>query len=525
MPAIRQSAFAQALMAAVPCPLVVEDLAGRLAACNAAFERAVGRTGEELRGCLVAELLRPAGAGDQAPGAGRPSLPVGAAQRWILRAVDGEREVTGLRASLASPAGRPLGAILIAMDSSVAGCGSEALDHELRRGEDARVGLGLQRVRNAVLQMQSEEDWPTVALTLDAEMRALIDYNGCGINVVDREHGRYAAHIVDPGRVYQGAVESMPLSLVQTMEGGRPVYRRNRAEMSAWGDDNIGLEINSVVDVPFADGTLALNHRREDAFGPRDVEVLEQFAHVVSEAHRRLGDLHRLARQEEQLRQVQRLEAIGRLAAGVAHELNNPLMVVLGTAELLAGDPSLPPRMREGLEAIGQQGRRAADTVRRLANFAKRQQLARQPTDLSALVGETVDLVRGQLAKDGVTLVEDLAPGLPRLEVHPGQVQQIVLHLMENAREAALRGGIGALVGVTTRSGDGTVRLEVVDNGPGIAPELRERVFDPFYTTRRPGDGLELGLSLTYRMVREHGGRIWIEPREPGTCVVVELPL
>jgi signal transduction histidine kinase len=178
------------------------------------------------------------------------------------------------------------------------------------------------------------------------------------------------------------------------------------------------------------------------------------------------------------------------------------------------------------VEIILQQGRRAADIVERLTNFANRQKLDRQSWDLNTLVTETIGLMRQRLSLEGIALREELAADLPVVEVHPGQVQQIILSLLQNAREAILRVERKGLIQVRTRRRDGWVRLEVEDDGPGIPAEYQGRIFDPFFTTKEPGQGpgLGLGLSLIHRMVQEQGGQIWVEPRDPGTCVIMELP-
>jgi signal transduction histidine kinase len=134
------------------------------------------------------------------------------------------------------------------------------------------------------------------------------------------------------------------------------VYRRNRAAIEEWGDP-IPAGANCVLDVPFRGGTLAINHACEEAFGEREIAVLEHFAGVMNEAHRRLEDLKSLALQQEQLYQAQKLEAIGQLATGVAHELNNPLTSVLGYSELLRRG-ELDPQVRQHLEIIHQEGDR-----------------------------------------------------------------------------------------------------------------------------------------------------------------------
>lgn len=397
-------------------------------------------------------------------------------------------------------------------------------EEALRQAEESlRVDLALQQVRNEVLQMQSEDDWSKIAVSLARELKALIRYEGLGINIVNLQQRTFFAWIVEPTGVSRGeTVGFLPSSLEQTMRTQTPFYRRNRAEMRAAGD-KIGAERHSALDVPFRGGTLALNSTREDAFSERDIHILEQFAQVLSAAYQRLEDLKALRLQEEQLRQAQKLEALGWLATGVAHEINNPLTSVIGYSQLLLRQEQDPKR-RESLEIILREGERARDIAGRLLNFARRQQADRQWTHLNPLVQETLELVQHHFETEKIELVASLAEDLPLVQVHPGQLQQVVLELVQNSLEAIRQSGQGSQVEVRTYRTETGVRLEVTDDGPGIPAELRERIFEPFYAVQKTQVG-GLGLSTCFRIAQEHHGRLWVEARSQGACLVLELPL
>ena len=226
---------------------------------------------------------------------------------------------------------------------------------------------------------------------------------------------------------------------------------------------------------------------------------------------------------EEALRQAQRFELIGQLAAGVAHEINNPLTLVMGYAQLLLKN-ELDPAVRRGVETIHQGGQRAAAIAARLLTFARRQQLARHPQDLNAVVREVMELVRYSFEAYHVQLSEELAAGLPRVDIHAGQLQQLLLSLLQNSREAILKVNQEGVVRVRTRIQEGQVLLEVEDDGPGIPPEVQERIFDPFFTTKKVGQGPGLGLSECLGIARDHDGHLRVEPGASGACLVLELP-
>ena len=399
-----------------------------------------------------------------------------------------------------------------------------------RQAEEAlKVDMALQRVRNEILQMQGEEDWQGIVVSFYRELKEVLSFKDCGINLLDRQRGTYLDNEINAaGELITKKYEpdSLPRALIQALDTDQPVYRRSRAEIDEFGD-LIMAGTNCVLDVPFAGGTVAINSAEENAFSAQDIKVLERFAQVMSEAHQRLEDLKAHAQREGQLRQAQKLEGISQLAVGVAHEINNPLTSVLGYSELLLHRQELDPKMRQHLETIHQEGERARQIAERLLKFSRRQQADRQMMALNPLVAESLALMRQQFATDHVQLSEELAEDLPLVEVHPGQFQQVVMSLIQNSREAMAKAGKGGLITVRTSSQEGGVRLAVEDDGPGIPEALRARIFDPFFTTKEvgSGSGSGLGLSLCHSIALEHGGRLWAEARAAGACLVLELPV
>ena len=226
---------------------------------------------------------------------------------------------------------------------------------------------------------------------------------------------------------------------------------------------------------------------------------------------------------QARLLEAQKLAALGQLGAGVAHEINNPLTGILGQAQLLIerrseGDPDLP-----GLRKIEELSRRSAEIARNLLRFSQQRlepEFAR--VDVNRMVRDTLTLAEGYVREAGVALDVELADGLPAVRGDAGHLQQVLLNLLSNARTAC-RDRSTARITVSTSTRDGHVCLSVNDSGKGIAPEIRPRIFEPFFTTKDVWSNVGLGLSVSYRIVAEHGGRIAVDssPGEGSTFTVV----
>lgn len=223
---------------------------------------------------------------------------------------------------------------------------------------------------------------------------------------------------------------------------------------------------------------------------------------------------------EGQLRQAQKMEAVGRLAAGVAHEFNNILTIIQGHAGLLKAAPADPKAVSESAARIGQACQRAAALTKQLLAFSRKQPLQFNPVNLTALL-QTAHKMLGRLLGERYQLELECAPDLPPIRADEGSIEQVVLNLALNARDAMPNGGtirITAAVlncdnSVTHKNPDARpgryVCLSVTDTGCGIKPELLSRIFDPFFTTKEAGKGTGLGLSTTHGIVQQHKG--WIE--------------
>jgi PAS domain S-box-containing protein len=243
------------------------------------------------------------------------------------------------------------------------------------------------------------------------------------------------------------------------------------------------------------------------------------------------------ARLEEQLRQSQRMEAVGRLAGGIAHDFNNLLTAIQGYGDLALARLAEEDDLRHELDEIRRAADRAAQLTRQLLAFGRRQMLQPVVLDLNAIVSDMESMLRRLIGED-VELVTVLEPTLGTVRADPSQLQQVLMNLVVNARDAMPRGGRltvetwnaeithGAMrERVALQPGDYAI-LSVSDTGSGMAPDVRERIFEPFFTTKEAGDGSGLGLATVYGIVKQSGGYIWVDSAPgAGTSFRIYLPM
>jgi two-component system cell cycle sensor histidine kinase/response regulator CckA len=243
-----------------------------------------------------------------------------------------------------------------------------------------------------------------------------------------------------------------------------------------------------------------------------------------------------LREKEELLRQSQKMEAVGRLAGGVAHDFNNILTAVIGYAEMLKRNPSLDATALHGIEEIRKSADRAAELTRQLLAFSRKQVMQPKVLDLNRLIGETETLLR-RLIGENVELVTRLENRSIFVRADPGQIEQVIVNLVVNARDSMPQGGKITItthsvsLGRNSESDDPDLksgsyaRLTLRDTGHGFDEDTKERIFEPFFTTKEKGKGTGLGLSTVYGILKQSGGTIQVESEVgAGTAFQVYLP-
>ncbi len=262
-----------------------------------------------------------------------------------------------------------------------------------------------------------------------------------------------------------------------------------------------------------AAAALARERRRDDAAG-RKLGRAEIYRDLTA---RRVF--------QSKLLQTEKLAALGQMVTGVAHELSNPLTSILGYAQrlLLRGDAA---GRTEEARKIYQEAERASTILRQLLLNARETQPERRRVSLNQVVLQTVELQRLGLPAERIRLNLELDPVPPSVRGDAGQLQQVLMNLVGNARQAIEESGKGGSIWVRTkRTGEGRVLLEVSDDGPGIPEAIMARIFDPFFTTKPAGVGTGLGLAIVFGIVREHGGQLKASsPPGGGAVFTIELP-
>jgi signal transduction histidine kinase len=225
-----------------------------------------------------------------------------------------------------------------------------------------------------------------------------------------------------------------------------------------------------------------------------------------------------------QLVQSEKMAAFGSLGAGIAHEVKNPLAGILGITQLsLRGVESGHP-LEKNLKIIEKETKRCKTIIENLLKFARQEQVEFSEVDIPQVMSDALAIVDHQLGIHSIRVEQELEPELPSCRGNANQLQQVLMNLMINAQQA-LAGSPGTVKLSARKGTHGFIELRVSDTGPGIAKEIQGRIFDPFFTTKPVGQGTGLGLSVTYGIVKEHGGEIRLESgAAEGTTFVITLP-
>lgn len=404
----------------------------------------------------------------------------------------------------------------------------------------------LQAVRDTSLDIAGDLDLDTLLTRVAQRARDLVGARGAELGLYNRQE-----------QVIEIVVSETPWENVQGIM--IPLMAGVAGRMAAFGEPLIvsdynvwqgrlfperRVEFHAVAGVPLkfkgeVIGTLTvLDDRPDKLFTNDDVHLLELLAPQAAISIRNARLYQELearikAQQlaESRLIRSARLAAVGEMAAGVAHELNNPLTTVTGFVELVMEE--LPPdsQQRTDLQLVLEEAHRARGVVRRLLDFSRPVEDRRVRTDLSELVTQVIPLVSHLARTSGVAINTELSEGLPWIYLDPNQIKQVLLNLIHNGLQAMPSGGsltISTFMETREVGGKSTDYLAflVNDTGDGIQPENLERIFEPFFSTRPSGKGTGLGLSVSYGIITSHGG--WIEvdsaPTE-GSRFTVYLPV
>jgi len=386
-------------------------------------------------------------------------------------------------------------------------------------------------IENARLFQEVESGRRTITSSRDT-LQTLFDGILDGICIVDRNNTILAINRTqadwaqrEPEElVGQPAEVAFPAStraielIERTFQEGIPLSgaERQRAALGAWTE----WELHTY---PIAGGTGA---QETGAAGPSHASAPGPAENGVERVVVVVRDVTEHRWLEASLAQSEKLAAIGRLAAGVAHEINNPLTVISANVQILREEIQRSEPYYGSVRLIDRASERAAKVVRNLLDFSRAEAFDFVPTDLNHSLADAVSLIEPQTRKSNVQVMVDLAADLPPIDASPDHLHVVWLNLLLNAMYALEGCGHEGEIRVTSRCNEDTATVQIADNGAGMPPDVIRKVFDPFFTTKPPGKGTGLGLFTCYRTVRRHGGTISASSQEgEGTSFEISLPI
>ena len=493
------------LLEGVSDGILICDLDGQIIHANATAAAFSGRSVQEIQGLNVGNLLA---AGDVTELRRLWRLLVPAApvvRRDLVLDLHGGQRPVEMRATKVFDRGSKL--IHLGLRDNAA---------ELEAERQARVRLGLQRLRNQVVQMESEADWEPLLGTLEKELHRLVSFHNCCVNIIE-DDSRVVQYVEWGHEVDRRVLDHVPEPIRTCWQDQRPVYRRTRQDMKSESFDLNVVRVRSVIDIPFSAGTLGLSHPDDDGFDAAAVDILEQFAQVLSEAHRRVQDLHALATQGAMIQRSRRHERLLHLATGVAHEINNPLTQVVGFAELLQRNGHREDT-KEILASICDAGRTAAAITQRLLQLARREEQGVQWIDINDIVAENVALVSYSFAARQVKVELQPAPITMAVMVAPGDVSHILLTLLQICRDRLARHGGGPIM--ASAEGRGRDSVIRIGNLPSAGTRLAA---EPVLPSEE--DGLDdADLNEIRAIATSIGGRLSVEHGAGTSTYALYLP-
>jgi two-component system NtrC family sensor kinase len=334
--------------------------------------------------------------------------------------------------------------------------------------------------------------------------------------------------------------------LIFTLNANFMVSSANKAVITTTGyplEELIGMHATRFLSGPQASSMLEiLRGHLKAANAPSTFELTlrakdgeEKLLEVTMRIRRRGGrptELHFIARDmsrrrelEKQLRQIEKLSTIGKLVAGVAHELNNPLTSIIGYTNLLQ-ESNLDAAQQGDLKVIARQAERARLIVRDLLTFARNIDLQTEPVDVNEVLQSSLRLVTPQLHENLIQVITRFDFGLPPVMADPHRLEQVFVNLMTNAVQELSELPYERRITLESSLTETNVQVSLADNGPGIPEQNLSRIFDPFFSTKKVGEGTGLGLSICFGIISQHQGRIWAENQSGGgTIFYIQLPL
>jgi PAS domain S-box-containing protein len=469
-----QRAYFQQLFDNSPDAIVRVDIDNSVVQTNKGFEVLFGYPTEEIKSRLISELIIPEGYREEVSASVRTLLDGEVARKELVRRCKDGRLIDVSAVSYPIHLdGKLVGAYIIYSDIT-----------ERKQAEEAIK--------------QAAEEW-----------RRTFDSISDAISIHDRDF-----RILRANKAFADLFRKSPQQIIgmycyELHKGNKPVSGCPHRQTLATGQPAVAEFYESHIERHLRESTSPIFNEKGETIGT---------VHIAR-------DITEQKQQSARLMLADRLASLGELAAGTAHELNNPLTSVIGFSQLLM-EKDIPDDIREDVKLINNEAQRAAGVTKNLLTFARKHAPVKQLTQINNVIEDVLKLRAYEQKVNSIEVKKQLAPDLPEIMVDYFQMQQVFLNIIINAEYFMSVAHNKGTLTITTKNQNGSVRISFADDGPGIPEENLSRIFDPFFTTKETGKGTGLGLSICHGIVAEHGGHIYARSQlGKGATFVVELPI
>ncbi len=405
-------------------------------------------------------------------------------------------------------------------------------------------------LKTAVATINSSLDLSDVLDNILNEIRRVVSYDSASIMFLEHDTAHVIAGKDLPGVNAIGhryTITPLDLEIIKTKKPIVLADARTNPHFKAWGNTSY---VRGWMAIPLISdneviGLITIDSKKTGAYSEKDAEIAMSFAHYAAIAlknamlHKRLREkVDALKEYQARLVQHEKLVAVGKLVAGVAHELNNPLTSIMGISQILLAETTNPETAKL-LQQLLHETERTARIVKNLLDFAREQKADKEIADINEILNSTIESLERELKESNITIVKSFSQSLPKIYGDPYKLQQVFTNIIINAKQAieSIEKQNGEIVIHTTfdkslyqeididkQENTKMIRVSIRDNGPGIPENILPHIFDPFFTTKKTGKGTGLGLSVCHGIIIEHNGHIWAESTKSGTTFFVELP-